>query len=67
MNFYALPRASSTDVVRQYLQEIGRVAMLSEEEELTLARLVQRRERILEQHPEVEKPGADLVSLARRP
>ncbi len=55
----------STDPVRQYLQDIGRVAMLSEEEELMLARLVQRRERILEQHPEVEKPGANLAALAR--
>ncbi len=65
MNFYALPRASSTDVVRQYLQEIGRVAMLSEEEELTLARLVQRREVILAQHPQVEKPGGDAAAVAR--
>jgi RNA polymerase nonessential primary-like sigma factor len=59
-----LPRASSTDVVRQYLRDIGRVAMLSEEEELTLARLVQHRERILEQHPELEKPEADLEAIA---
>jgi RNA polymerase nonessential primary-like sigma factor len=65
VNFYALPRASSTDVVRQYLQEIGRVAMLSEEEELTLARLVQRREVILAQHPQVEKPGGDAAAVAR--
>jgi RNA polymerase nonessential primary-like sigma factor len=65
VNFYALPRASSTDVVRQYLQEIGRVAMLSEEEELTLARLVQRREAILAQHPQVEKPGGDVAAVAR--
>ncbi|MFO0031887.1 MAG: RNA polymerase sigma factor, RpoD/SigA family [Cyanobacteriota bacterium] len=56
---------SSTDVVRQYLCDIGRVAMLSEEEELTLARLVQQRERILEQHPGVEKPQADLAAVAR--
>ncbi|MEB3193916.1 MAG: RNA polymerase sigma factor, RpoD/SigA family [Cyanobacteriota bacterium] len=60
-----MPRSSSTDLVRQYLKDIGRVAMLSEEEELTLARLVQRRERILEQHPDAEKPGTDLASLAR--
>ena len=38
---------SSTDLVRQYLQEIGRVAMLSPEEELLLARQVQQRERLL--------------------
>ncbi len=51
--------------MRQYLREIGRVAMLTEEEELTLARLVQHRERILEQHPEVAKPGADLALIAQ--
>ena len=39
--------------------------MLSEEEELTLARLVQGRQRILDQHPEVEKPVADLAAVAR--
>ena len=51
--------------MRQYLRDIGRVAMLSEEEELTLARLVQGRQRILDQHPEVEQPGADLAAVAR--
>jgi len=60
-----LRSASSTDVVRQYLRDIGRVAMLTEEEELTLARLVQRRQQILEQHPDVEKPDADLIAVAR--
>jgi RNA polymerase nonessential primary-like sigma factor len=39
---------SSTDLVRQYLRDIGRVNLLSQEEELTLARQVQRRERLLE-------------------
>jgi RNA polymerase nonessential primary-like sigma factor len=60
-----LRSASSTDVVRQYLRDIGRVAMLSEEEELTLARLVRRRQQILERHPDSEKPDADLVAVAR--
>ena len=60
-----LRSASSTDVVRQYLRDIGRVAMLSEEEELTLARQVQRRQRILDQHLAIEKPGADLIAVAR--
>jgi RNA polymerase nonessential primary-like sigma factor len=60
-----LRSASSTDVVRQYLRDIGRVALLTEEEELTLARLVQARERILAHHPDVEKPEADLAAVAR--
>ncbi|MFO7630209.1 MAG: RNA polymerase sigma factor, RpoD/SigA family [Prochlorococcaceae cyanobacterium] len=40
-------RSGSTDLVRLYLQDIGRVDLLSQEEELTLARLVQRREILL--------------------
>jgi RNA polymerase nonessential primary-like sigma factor len=39
--------------------------MLTEEEELTLARLVQHRQRILEHHPAIEKPGADLAGVAK--
>ena len=44
----ASPFASS-DLVRAYLQEIGRVKLLSQEEELLLARQVQQRERLLRQ------------------
>ena len=51
--------------MRQYLRDIGRVALLSEEEELTLARLVQQRERLLEQFPKLETPEADLAAVAR--
>ena len=40
-------RRASSDLVRLYLQDIGRVDLLSHEEELTLARLVQRREGLL--------------------
>ena len=40
-------RRLTTDLVRQYLHDIGRVELLSQEEELTLARLVQARERLL--------------------
>ena len=37
-------RSSTTDLLRLYLQDIGRVDLLTNEEEVTLARLVQRRE-----------------------
>lgn len=47
--------AASTDLVRLYLQDIGRVNLLSQEEELTLARLVQERERLLRLQP----PGGE--------
>lgn len=43
--------SASTDPIRQYLHDIGRVELLSQEEELTLARLVQARERLLAQAP----------------
>ena len=42
-------RRSTADLVRLYLQDIGRVDLLSHEEELTLARLVQRREQLLKE------------------
>jgi DNA-directed RNA polymerase sigma subunit (sigma70/sigma32) len=59
-----LAGSSSTDLVRQYLQEIGRVHLLSAEEELTLARLVQRRERLLEQQGDPKQGPALRQSLA---
>ena len=43
----ASQRRSSSDLVRLYLQDIGRVDLLSHEQELTLARQVQQRERLL--------------------
>ena len=56
----------TTDLVRQYLQEIGRVHLLSAEEELTLARLVQRRERLLEQQGDGDLPRwAETLPTAR--
>jgi RNA polymerase nonessential primary-like sigma factor len=48
----ALADFSTTDPVRLYLQDIGRIQRLSEEEELTLARLVQGRERLMALRPE---------------
>jgi RNA polymerase nonessential primary-like sigma factor len=49
---------STTDLVRQYLQDIGRVDLLSQEEELTLARLVQKRERLLACRDPADPPDA---------
>jgi RNA polymerase nonessential primary-like sigma factor len=40
---------ASSDLIRAYLQEIGRTQLLSPEEELLLARQVQRRQRLLQQ------------------
>ena len=49
---------TSTDPVRLYLQDIGRVDLLTQEQELTLARLVQRREQLLRQgEPDKDEPG----------
>ena len=49
---------TSTDPVRLYLQDIGRVDLLTQEQELTLARLVQRREQLLrEGDPDKDQPG----------
>ncbi len=47
-----LPSRASADLVRLYLQDIGRVDMLSQEEELLLARQVQAREALLSQRLE---------------
>jgi RNA polymerase nonessential primary-like sigma factor len=52
----------STDLVRLYLQDIGRVDLLNHEEELTLARLVQRRERLLRERQGL---GANTPGLAQ--
>jgi len=43
--------SSSSDPVRAYLRDIGRYPLLSEEEELLLARQVQARERVLKGNP----------------
>ena len=54
---------TSTDPVRLYLQDIGRVDLLTQEQELTLARLVQRREQLLR---EGEPDKNELADKERR-
>ena len=56
-------RRGSTDLVRLYLQDIGRVDLLSHEEELTLARQVQRRERLLRERKRLAATAAELADL----
>jgi len=56
-------RGSSTDLVRLYLQDIGRVNLLSHEEELTLARQVQRREELLKQRERLARSTSQLGDL----
>ena len=49
---------TSTDPVRLYLQDIGRVDLLTQEQELTLARLVRQREQLLrEGDPDKDELG----------
>ena len=59
----ATTRRSTADLVRLYLQDIGRVDLLSHEEELTLARLVQRREDLLNQRHNLAAINSDLARL----
>ena len=56
-------RRSTADLVRLYLQDIGRVDLLSQEEELTLARLVQRRELLLRQRQQLAGGNPRLTRL----
>ena len=56
-------RRASTDLVRLYLQDIGRVNLLSHEEELTLARQVQRRERLLRERRRLANGAPTLAAL----
>jgi RNA polymerase nonessential primary-like sigma factor len=55
-----------TDLVRLYLQDIGRVDLLSQEEELTLARLVQQREQLLQKGEGGSGDGKALDGAERR-
>ena len=51
--------------MRLYLQDIGRVDLLSNEEEVTLARLVQRREALLKQEKELASNQEAIKELQR--
>ena len=56
---------STTDLLRLYLQDIGRVDLLTNEEEVTLARLVQRREALLHQQRDLAASDAAIGELYR--
>ena len=59
-------RSSGTaDLLRLYLQDIGRVDLLTSEEEVTLARLVQRRETLLQQQRELSDTNPAIGELHR--
>ena len=51
--------------MRLYLQDIGRVDLLTSEEEVTLARLVQRREALLKQQRELSDTNTAIGELHR--
>ena len=57
--------SGTTDLLRLYLQDIGRVDLLTNEEEVTLARLVQRREALLHQQRELADSHAAIGELHR--
>ena len=58
-------RRGTTDLLRLYLQDIGRVDLLTNEEEVTLARLVQRRETLLQQQRDLAQNNAAIGELLR--
>ena len=58
-------RGGTTDLLRLYLQDIGRVDLLTNEEEVTLARLVQRREALLQQQRELSGSDPAIAELHR--
>ena len=57
--------SGTTDLLRLYLQDIGRVDLLTNEEEVTLARLVQRREALLSQQQKLAESDAAIGELHR--
>lgn len=56
---------TSSDLVRLYLQDIGRFALLKADEELILARLVQRRQQLLARRQQREADDPRLSELKR--
>ena len=56
---------TSSDLVRLYLQDIGRFELLRADEELTLARLVQRRQQLLSRRRQREADHPLLGELGR--
>ncbi|HJN36230.1 MAG: RNA polymerase sigma factor, RpoD/SigA family [Prochlorococcus sp.] len=56
-------RSPSADLLRLYLQDIGRVDLLTNEEEVTLARLVQRRESLLREQRELASQQSAITEL----
>ncbi|HCX54896.1 MAG TPA: RNA polymerase sigma factor, RpoD/SigA family, partial [Synechococcus sp. UBA9887] len=56
---------STTDLLRLYLQDIGRVDLLTNEEEVTLARLVQQRETLLHQQKDLAEHDPAISELHR--
>ena len=58
-------RSGTTDLLRLYLQDIGRVDLLTNEEEVTLARLVQRREALLQQQRQLADSDVAIGELHR--
>src|SRR5699024_3973563 len=56
-------RVKTNDPVRQYLQEIGRVKLLTLEEEIDLARRIESGE---EARDQLEEQGAELDDRSRR-
>ncbi len=56
-------KRQSTDLVRLYLQDIGRVDLLTSEDEVILARLIQRREQLIQQEKELAKSQSKIGNL----
>ena len=59
-------RAADSDPVRAYLRAIGRVNLLTQEEELLLSRQVQQRELLLRQGDDNTLPAAERRQLLRQ-